>query len=291
MDNMTALVSCFARCYHTLTNGVKIFDDIFAQAILSSEEYEMISSSMSKGIGYFNPNYSGDDPLNWIVNHQLAPSVLARSILTEDYVQKAQEQECIQYVILASGYDTSAYKLDKRILVFELDKADMIEDKIRRIQLAGIDHSNVRYVKCDFTNYWIDKLLLAGFDSTVTTVISCLGISYYLDKKVFEQFIRTIAEHIPNGSLIVFDYPNMVVTDKEIINQEMAKAVNEEMKSTYSISDLHQIIASCNLKLHQHLNHSDMDRIYFQAYNSLHPKDEIHCPEGVSYGVLMKVEC
>lgn len=44
-----------------------------------------------------------------------------------------------QYVIAAAGYDTSGYKIDRDIKVFELDRPEMIEDKARRIDEAGID--------------------------------------------------------------------------------------------------------------------------------------------------------
>lgn len=41
---------------------------------------------MVNGINYFNPNYNGNNPLKWIVNTFLAPSVLARSIFNEGHL-------------------------------------------------------------------------------------------------------------------------------------------------------------------------------------------------------------
>ena len=48
--------------------------------------------------------------------------------------------------IAAAGYDTSGYKIDRDIKVFELDRPEMIEDKVRRIDEAGIDRENISYV-------------------------------------------------------------------------------------------------------------------------------------------------
>lgn len=83
--NMTALVSCFARCYHYKNNKYRIFNDNISEKILSSEEYNSIANNMSNGIKFFNPNFVGtkEDALRWIVDNQLSPSVLGRSIFTE----------------------------------------------------------------------------------------------------------------------------------------------------------------------------------------------------------------
>ena len=42
--NITALISCFARCYHYKNNKYRIFSDNIAEKILSSEEYNSIAT-------------------------------------------------------------------------------------------------------------------------------------------------------------------------------------------------------------------------------------------------------
>lgn len=73
LNNMTALISCFARSYHTETSNIKIYDDKFAREMLSDKEYKNISYSMTGEIEFFNADYRGNDPLGWIVNKHLAP--------------------------------------------------------------------------------------------------------------------------------------------------------------------------------------------------------------------------
>ena len=34
LDNMTALISCFARCYHTENSNIKIYDDVLARKMV-----------------------------------------------------------------------------------------------------------------------------------------------------------------------------------------------------------------------------------------------------------------
>ena len=55
MDNMTALVSTFARAYHYKNNHIHIFADPLAEKMLTDEEYAAISENMAQGISYFAP--------------------------------------------------------------------------------------------------------------------------------------------------------------------------------------------------------------------------------------------
>ena len=40
MDNMTALVSCFARAYHCKNSESPVFADPIVEKLLTAEEYE-----------------------------------------------------------------------------------------------------------------------------------------------------------------------------------------------------------------------------------------------------------
>ena len=59
MDNMTALVSAFARAYHYINNDIRVFSDPFAEKMLTDEEYTAISQNMSRGISFFAPEFHG----------------------------------------------------------------------------------------------------------------------------------------------------------------------------------------------------------------------------------------
>ena len=50
MDNMTALVSCFARAYHCRNSNLPVFVDPVAEQMLTAEEYDTISRNMAQGI-------------------------------------------------------------------------------------------------------------------------------------------------------------------------------------------------------------------------------------------------
>ena len=108
MDNTTAKVSCFARAYHYRNNDIWAFADPFAEKMLTDEEYTAISQNMSQGISFFAPEFRGtpEEALRYIVDHQLAPSVLARGAFCERAIGNAVRNGCGQIVLYACGYDT-----------------------------------------------------------------------------------------------------------------------------------------------------------------------------------------
>lgn len=289
-NNMTALISCFARAYHTKNYKFKIFNDFLAEKILSEEEYQNISNNMKNGIKFFNPNFKGtdDEALKYIVDNQLSPSVLGRSIFAESALNNSKKLGCIQYLIFASGYDTSFFK-NKDLKVFEIDKDQMINDKISRLNKCNIDYSNVTFIRDDLTNEnWINSLLKSSYDKTQKTFCSLLGISYYLTYKEFESLICKISSVIKKGSEIVFDYPTYNETEKEKINQHLASEANEQMKSKYNIKDLEKICEKCDMLMYENLNSDDMTNNYFYNYNTLNPNNKIIAPKGVSYCLMVK---
>ena len=279
--NMTAMVSCFARSYHTKNSIVKIYNDELAGRLLSQKEYDDIAANMAGGISFFNPGYSGDNPLEWIVNNQLAPSVLARSAFNERHLNNEIRLGLCQYVIMAAGYDTSGYRVNDKVKVFELDMPEMIEDKIMRVDAAEIDSSNVSYIGCDFNSGWIDKLLDTDFDEESKTYCSLMGISYYLNKKTFGDTVRILAEHMPEGSCIAFDYPDISRSRNKEINKELARAADEKMQAEYSLGDIEAIADNAGLLIYENSDCSQLDDMYFTNYNLMNRDHEITAPQGI----------
>ncbi len=287
--NITALVSCFARAYHNKNNKIKIYEDNFAEKILSKEEYNSISYNMSNGIKFFNPNFVGNniEALEWIVNNNLAPSILARSAFTAKSIERDKVLGLKQYLIFASGYDTYGYN-DKDLKCYEIDKPEMIDDKIKRIKNANIENSNVQYIKSDFTeNNWQEALLNSDIDFSEKIFCSLLGISYYLTKEQFYTMIKKISNLMCKGSCMVFDYPLEEDSEKENINRQLAKGANEEMKSKYSYQELELKLQEYNLLIYEHLDNKDIDEQYFKKYNSI-SDNKIYAPKGVNYCLVVK---
>lgn len=290
--NMTALVSCFARCYHYKNNNYRIFSDNIAEKILSDEEYSSIASNMTNGIKFFNPNFVGtkENALKWIVDNQLSPSVLGRSAFCEKTLLNAIKIGCKEYLIFASGYDTFAYRSNiDNLRVFEIDKSEMIEDKIRRLDKNKLNYSKVNFIKCDFTNKnWINNIINSNYDKNQISFSSLLGISYYLVKEEFSNMIKSISSILCNGSSIIFDYPTYEDSKETQTNEKLASGANEQMKSKYSYKEIEDILSESGLLIYEHLNNKEMTNTYFEKYNNLNPNNKIIAPKGICYCLAVK---
>ena len=133
---------------------------------------------------------------------------MLRSIFNEKHLNNEIKLGLKQYVILGSGYDMSGYKVNNILSVFELDKDDVVKDKLNRVCRANINNKNIKYIECDFNEDWIIKIIDSCFDSSTKSYFSMLGLSSYLEKEVFKNTIITISSVMSEGSTILFDYPN-----------------------------------------------------------------------------------
>lgn len=83
---------------------------------------------MSEEIMFFNPTFyrTQSEAIKWIVDNQLSPSPLGRDAFCESHLQKAVQTGEKHYTILASGYNSFAYRQPewaKKINIFEVDQS------------------------------------------------------------------------------------------------------------------------------------------------------------------------
>ena len=288
-QNMTALVSLFARVYHQKSKGIKIFDDPLSTKLITDKEYEMIGLNMSQGISFFNPTFKGskEEALKWIVDHQLSPSVLLRSAFCKEAIEEMKEKGCQQYLDFASGYDSFAYYYQNQMHVFEIDKKEVIEDKRQRCK--DVDIENIQFLSIDLSQEnWINTLLQSDYQEDQLSISSMLGLSYYLTKDEFKKMLKQLSKYLLKGSRLVFDYPSIQESKETKINEMLAKEADESMKAKYSLTELKEILNQCHLTIIQHENHQTMTEKYISNYNAYYKDDPIKAPEGVCYCVVEK---
>ena len=288
-QNMTALVSLFARAYHQKNKDIKIFDDLLSTKLITEKEYEMIGLNMSQVISFFNPTFKGskEEALKWIVDHQLSPSVLVRSAFCKEAIEEMKEKGCQQYLDFASGYDSFAYYYQNQMHVFEIDKKEVIEDKRQRCK--DVDIENIQFLSIDLSqDNWINTLLQSDYQEDQLSISSMLGLSYYLTKDEFKKMLKQLSKYLLKGSHLVFDYPSIQESKETKINEMLAKEADESMKAKYSFAELKEILNQCHLTIIQHENHQTVTEKYISNYNVYYKDDSIKAPEGVCYCVVEK---
>jgi methyltransferase (TIGR00027 family) len=288
MDNMTALVSAFARAYHYINNDTWVFADPLARKMLTDEEYAAISQNMSQGISFFAPEFRGtpEEALRFIVDHQLAPSVLARSAFCERAIENAVRIGCEQVVLYACGYDTFSLRNQHMDLkIYELDKTEMICDKQCRIKQVGLQPSGkIEYISCDLSlSSWREELINRGFDSGKLSFGSLLGFSYYLSKQDFKNFITAIASIFCEGSSICFDYPVPEPGAESQCNRELAAAAGEMMKATYSFEEMEALLSNAGFLIYEHMDAGEATDAFLKDSN-------MTAPAGVGYCLAVRKE-
>ena len=291
-SSLTSLVSAFSRAYHVKEDNPIIFNDTLAQAFLSKDEYNAISSNMVQGISFFSPKMAeklkGNNAaiLKWITQIQLSPTPLARAAYAEKIVVNEIKLGVEQYVILGAGLDTFAWRhLNTGATVFEVDHPSTQQFKLQHLQQAGLEFPNkLKFVAMDFTKELsLEKLISAGFDPSKKTSFSLLGVTYYLTKDVLRQLFGTLFKDLPKGSSIVFDFADeKLFTEQGIYNRvqnmiQMVQASGEPMKYSTSLLDLEQLLAEQQLLIYEHLSPQDIQNQYFsnrdddlQAFETIH---------------------
>ena len=288
--NLTALMCCFIRGYHYKNNEYRAFSYNLALKILEEDEYRTIYQSIKNGVKFFSKDIidNSQNNIKTIINKYLSPTILGRDAFCEKKLKNAYMMGCRQYLIYASGYDTSAYR-HHNMKVFEIDREEIINDKIRRLKNSNIDFSNVNYISGNFSNNrCFKKIRKSSYDKDALSFNSLLGISYYLEKKDFIKLVENIASIMCDGSSLVFDYPNYFNDSVGDLTENLASGADSAMKAKYTYEEIEEILTSNNLLIYEHLNNNDITNNYFIRYNTLNPNNKIIAPRSVSYCLAVK---
>jgi methyltransferase (TIGR00027 family) len=175
-------------------------------------------------------------------------------------------------VILGAGMDTFAYRnpeLLSKIHIFEADHPDTQKFKKMKVEQAGwVIPGNLHYVPVDFTKDDLSsELFNSGFDAAKITFYSWLGVTYYLKKMDIENMVKTISSLSPDGSALLFDYPdeNFLASDARRVQNQiaMAQAAGEPMKPGYCYEELEKLLADYGFLIYEHLTTSDIESRFF----------------------------
>ena len=189
------------------------------------------------------------------------------------------------------GYDTfSLRNQHKELKIYELDRPEMIEDKLRRIKQTGTRPScRVEYIGCDLSQpSWKEELFNRGFDCNEPSFGSLLGISYYLSKEEWERLIGSISSAACEGSAICFDYPIAKGGAESRRSRELAAAAGEPMKAKYSYDEMEALLSKEGFLIYEHMNAAEATEAFFREYNQKNAERSMTAPEGVGYCLAVK---
>ena len=280
--SMTALVSAFARAYHAGREGAKIYEDRYARALLSDQEYAQIAAQMTAGVSFFAPGFQGkaDAALRRVMDGCLSPTPLARAVFAAEELAEGRAR---QLLLLAAGYDAAGY--DGGLPVFELDRPEVLADKQARLRRAGIPVPHVRFVPADLSRPdWPEVMLAAGFDTAKQTFCTMMGLSYYLSKEETGQLLSALSSLLAVGSRIALDIP----IASQAIQGTLAAGAGEPMKAVFDRAALETMAACSGLRLRHYLTPQDIQARFFDPYNSKTPEHPMYAPGDTALCLLEK---
>jgi methyltransferase (TIGR00027 family) len=139
---------------------------------------------------------------------RMTDNMAVRTKFFDEFFMGAAAAGVRQVVILASGLDSRAYRLDwpADMVVFEIDQPDVIAFKTQTLADQGAAPTcDRRTVAMDLRNDWASALREAGFDPEAPTAWSAEGLLGYLPPEAQDRLLDTITDLSAPGSQIAID--------------------------------------------------------------------------------------
>jgi methyltransferase (TIGR00027 family) len=163
--------------------------------------------------------------------HQMPDAMAARTHFFDVFFHEATEAGIRQAVILASGLDARAYRLDwpADMTVFEVDQPEVIAFKTQTLSdLGASPTTDRRTVAIDLRQDWPAALAEAGFDRSQPTAWIAEGLLGYLPPEAQDRLLDNISALSADGSRLATEaIPDMPDVDKEKARELMRKAAEK----------------------------------------------------------------
>ncbi|MBB3753423.1 methyltransferase (TIGR00027 family) [Mycolicibacterium sp. BK634] len=178
-----------------------LIDDPFAEPLVRAV-----------GIDFFIKMASGDIPVPddeaAMGVTRMTDNMAVRTKFFDEFFLDAADAGVRQVVILASGLDSRAYRLDwpADMVVFEIDQPEVIAFKTQTLAEQGAAPAcDRRTVAIDLRNDWASALRDAGFDPQAPTAWSAEGLLGYLPPEAQDRLLDTITDLSAPGSRVAID--------------------------------------------------------------------------------------
>ena len=222
----TATMVAAARAVATKADN-PIIHDQFAEPLVRAVGVDFLTRWAS---GDLDAADVDADDSTWKLQ-QMPDAMAARTRFFDAFFAEATQAGIRQAVILASGLDARAYRLDwpTGTTVFEVDQPEVIAFKTRTLSdLGASPTTDRRTVAIDLRNDWPAALTEAGFDRTQPTAWIAEGLLGYLPPEAQDRLLDNIAGLSADGSRLATEaIPDMPDVDQEKAHELMQQATDK----------------------------------------------------------------
>lgn len=183
------------------------------------------------------------DPESAAIFHHMRSYQAVRTHFFDAYFADAVAAGIRQVVILASGLDSRAYRLDwpAGTTVFEIDQPKVLAYKAETLAAHGATPSvDRREVPIDLRQDWPAALRGEGFDPGAPTAWLAEGLLMYLPAGAQDRLFEQITELSPPGSRIAVETAANHADERRQEMRERFKRVADELgiEQTVDVQDL-----------------------------------------------------
>ncbi|HTQ22569.1 class I SAM-dependent methyltransferase [Mycobacterium sp.] len=215
-----------------------------ARAIATKADNPVINDQFAEplvravGVDFFTRWASGDlvaadvdvEESSWKLEHMPA-AMAARTRFFDSFFRDATQAGIRQAVILASGLDARAYRLEwpAGMKVFEIDQPQVIAFKSTTLEgLGAAPKVELRTVAIDLRQDWPNALREAGLDPNRPTAWIAEGLLGYLPPEAQDRLMDNITALSAKGSrLAVEAIPDRPERDTEQAREMMRKSTEK----------------------------------------------------------------
>jgi methyltransferase (TIGR00027 family) len=162
---------------------------------------------------------------------QMPDAMAVRTRFFDTFFDEATQAGIRQAVILASGLDARAYRLEwpTGMTVFEVDQPEVIAFKTQTLSALGANPTtDRRTVAIDLRNDWPAALVEAGFDTSRPTAWIAEGLLGYLPPEAQDRLLDNISALSADGSRLATEaIPDNKDVDEEKVREMMRKATDQ----------------------------------------------------------------
>lgn len=181
------------------------------------------------GIDFFVGLASGATVEDGFAFPRMVDWVSVRTKYLDDYFAEGQAAGLRQAVILGSGLDARAFRLDwlPQTSVYEVDQPGVVEFKTAVVNSLGLLPRASRYpVGMDLCEDWEVQLLESGFDPDLPTAWSAEGLLPYLPGDVQTDLLDTVTVLSAPGSRFAAD----TIVDLRYLTSLIAQSMRESAR-------------------------------------------------------------
>jgi methyltransferase (TIGR00027 family) len=222
----TATMVAAARAVATKADN-PVINDQYAEPLVRAVGVDFLTRWAS---GDLNVADVDADDATWKLQ-QMPDAMAARTRFFDAFFAEATKAGIRQAVILASGLDARAYRLEwpAETTVFEVDQPEVIAFKTQTLSdLGASPTADRRTVAIDLRYDWPAALIEAGFDRTRPTAWIAEGLLGYLPPEAQDSLLDNISALSADGSRLATEaIPNLPDVDQDKARELMREATEK----------------------------------------------------------------